>query len=64
MDTDTLLTTAADTPLPATNIPLLVTDTPLLVTDTPLPATDTPLPVTGTRPAADAFPAPLPGGVR
>ncbi|WP_439941627.1 hypothetical protein [Streptomyces sp. BBFR115] len=57
MDTDTPLTTAADTPLPATNIPLLVTDTPLLVTDTPLP-------VTGTRPAADAFPAPLPGGVR
>ncbi|MEU2877812.1 hypothetical protein [Streptomyces sp. NPDC007070] len=50
MDTDTHLTTATDTPLPATNIPLPVTDTPLLVT--------------GARPAADAFPAPLPGGVR
>ncbi|MFS4105675.1 hypothetical protein [Streptomyces sp. PD-S100-1] len=50
MDTDTPLTTATDTPFPVTDIPLLVTDTPL--------------PVTGARPAADAFPAPLPGGVR
>ncbi|MGW4348962.1 hypothetical protein ACWEL8_28365 [Streptomyces sp. NPDC004690] len=56
MDTDTPLTTATP-PLPAT-------DTPLPVTDIPLPVTDTPLPVTGARPAADAFPAPLPGGVR
>ncbi|NMO37185.1 hypothetical protein HG826_27120 [Streptomyces sp. GMY01] len=58
MDTDTPLTTAADTPLPVTGArPAADANIPLLVTDTPLP-------VTGARPAADAFPAPLPGGVR
>ncbi|WP_459750157.1 hypothetical protein [Streptomyces sennicomposti] len=40
------------------------TDTPIAVTGPLLAVPDPRLPAMGPRPAADAFPAPLPGGVR